>query len=292
MKVLVTGAAGKLGSVTCRVLHERGFDVRATDRRFRPGLPVKLEIADLCDELTAYRLLDGCDALVHLGNYPNVGAGPSYASVLSDNVRMNANYFYAAVDRGVSRIVFASSIQVMIPYDDRQTLPRAIPYLPLDGRAPRNPGRNPYGLSKEAGERLLETLSGATPGLSCTALRFPGLRSEESLALLARAPRPYPRRWASLQELAAHLFFEDGARLVADVLEHRAPGYHQYFPAVFPELGDYPLGELLREEYPDVKLVRPIETLAELIDTSQITTEVGWRPERRLAYELERLPRE
>jgi nucleoside-diphosphate-sugar epimerase len=292
MKVLVTGAAGKLGSVTCRVLAERGFDVRATDRRFRPDLPVKLEIADLCDELTAYRLLDGCDALVHLGNYPNVSAGPSYASTLADNVRMNANYFYAAVDRGLSRIVFASSIQVMIPYDDRQTAPRAIPYLPLDGRAPRNPGRNPYGLSKEAGERLLETSSAVTPGLACTALRFPGLRSEESRELLARAPRPFPRRFANLHEVGAHLFFDDAARLIADVLERQAPGYHQYFPATFPDLGDYPLGDLLREEYPDVKLLRPVHALGDLIDTSQITEEVGWKPEHRLAYELERPPRQ
>ena len=58
-----------------------------------------------------------------------------------------------------------------------------------------------------------------------------------------------------------------------------------------PDLGDYSPGELLREEYPDVKLIRPINALSELIDTSEITAAVGWKPERRIAYELERLPR-
>ena len=37
---------------------------------------------------------------------------------------------------------------------------------------------------------------------------------------------------------------------------------------------------------------RPIDSLSQLIDTSEITAAVGWKPERRVAYELERLPRQ
>ena len=77
MKVLVTGAAGKLGSLTVSALLRRGHEVRATDARYRADLPVRLDVRDLLDEHALYPLLDGMDALVHLANHPNPFAGPS-----------------------------------------------------------------------------------------------------------------------------------------------------------------------------------------------------------------------
>jgi len=110
MRVLVTGAAGKLGSQTVAALARAGHEVRATDMRFRSDLAVPLWPANLLDEHALYPLLEGCEALVHLGNHPNRFAGPSPQRLLAENAAMNANAVYAALDRGVRQIVLASSI--------------------------------------------------------------------------------------------------------------------------------------------------------------------------------------
>ncbi|HEV8245552.1 MAG TPA: NAD(P)-dependent oxidoreductase [Polyangiaceae bacterium] len=286
MKVLVTGAAGKLGSVVCKTLHDKGFDVRATDRRFRADIPVPLELADLTDELVAYRLLQGCEALVHLGNYPSMHSGPTLPTVLADNVRMNTNYFCAAVDLGLPRLVFASSVQVMLPFQWPRPAQHSIAYLPLDGDAPRNPGYNPYALSKESAERLLEVIAASHPKVACTALRFPGLRDTDDLERAKRWKNGFPRRWANFGEGLSHLFLDDAAELVACVLQNQKPGYHQYFPAVSPDFSNGTLADLVREEYGDVPLRKPLAELSSLIDIEAITRALGWKPTRRMNLNL------
>src|SRR6185295_6411773 len=143
MRVLVTGAAGKLGSLAVAALVAAGHEVRATDSRFRSDLAVPLTPLDLRDEHALYPLLDGCDALVHLGNHPNRFAGPSFQRLLAENTSMNANAFAAALDCGVRHIVFASSLQVMFTADGPGAEHHPIPYFPLDASAAANPGLNP-----------------------------------------------------------------------------------------------------------------------------------------------------
>src|SRR5688500_8155792 len=98
MRVLVTGAAGKLGVATVRALVRAGFEVSATDQRFNGELGVPFRMADLREEHALYPLLEGMDALVHLGNHPNRFAGPSPQRILAENTAMNANAFTAALD--------------------------------------------------------------------------------------------------------------------------------------------------------------------------------------------------
>jgi len=123
MKVLVTGGAGRLGAVVCKELLRIGHDVLVTDQRHAAHLPgeVPQRLANLCDSHAVYPLLQGRDAVVHLGNIPNLGLGPSPQEVLSRNVAMNVNVFRAAADLGVRRIVFASSIQTMIRLEEGRT---------------------------------------------------------------------------------------------------------------------------------------------------------------------------
>jgi nucleoside-diphosphate-sugar epimerase len=286
--VLVTGATGKLGTAVCQALLERGYAVRATDRQFVKGFPVRIELGDLCDELFVYRTMEGCSAVMHAGNHPNQFVGLSAPRILSDNVAMNANVFHAAVDHGVESIVFASSVQAMIRRERNVTEPPySIPVLPLDGELPANPGANTYAQSKEFAERMLELIAARQPALSLTAIRYPMLVTawfERRMSSVAQVPL----KWLDLAECTAHLFLEDAGALVADVLARRLPGYRRYFPAQTMDIANYPVEELLANHYADVPRRAPIPDLASLIDISAITRDVGWVPKRRLRIAVER----
>jgi nucleoside-diphosphate-sugar epimerase len=285
--ILVTGATGKLGTAVCRALLERGLAVRATDLKFVADFPVRVELGDLRDELFVYRTVEGCDAVVHLGNHPNALVGLSKQRLLAENLAMNANVFHAAIDLGLRSLVFASSVQAMVRRDPRpEGTPPAIPYLPLDGDVPYNPGLNTYAQSKEFAERMLRLFCESSSQLSATAIRFPMLVTDWLLRRFSLLPR-VPAAWIDFEECTAHLFMEDAGRLVADVVEQRLPGYHQYFPAQMMELHGYPLSRMVAEHYSHAELRQPLESMSSLIDNSAITRELGWAPLRRLSLEVE-----
>ena len=286
-KVLVTGATGKLGQAVCSALLARDVDVRATDLRFSRDVAAKVELGDLRDEHFVYRVMEGCHAVVHLGNYPNAGVGLSAQRLLSENVAMNANVFHAALDFGVDTIIFASSVQATIRRDHPAPGAPRIPYLPLDSELPASPGMNTYGQSKEFAERMLHLAVLANPRLSATAIRFPMLVTEW-LHRRFTQPRTIPVDALDFAECTAHLYMEDAATLVAQVLDKRLPGYHQYFPALMMELRNYPLPELIRERYPDAQLRVPAGALHTLIDIGTLQRELGWAPTRRISLEVER----
>jgi nucleoside-diphosphate-sugar epimerase len=288
MKVLVTGAAGRLGSAVCAHLSEAGFEVKATDYKHREGLKVKLVHADLRDEIAVYSLLEGCDAVAHLGNHPNLLAGPSPQRLLSENTAMNANVFRAAVDIGIRRIVFASSVQAIlkVPNGMRADAPYAIPYLPLDGSVPSNPGSNFYALSKEFGERMLEELSLANADLVATSLRFPVLIGDSWIDRFTGGGKPTARSSFNFGEVLGYLMFSDAADLVRATLEKQQPGNHRYYPAQTLEVRGVSVPDLIREFYPTVPLRRPIEQIDALVDLSAITEALGWTPKHRAVVEF------
>lgn len=109
--VLVTGAAGLVGSHTCRELARRGWKVRAlvrsptkADRRLA-GIAVDLALGDLRSSDTVRAAVDGVDAVVHLAAIAIEKRGESYEDV-------NAAATIALVDAsrraGVRRFVHLS----------------------------------------------------------------------------------------------------------------------------------------------------------------------------------------
>jgi nucleoside-diphosphate-sugar epimerase len=280
MLVLVTGASGLLGRAVCAALESRGISIRGVDRRFHSDVAAHLELADVRDELSVYRLLDGCDAVVHLANHPNPYMPLSAQTLLSENVSMNANVFFAAADLGIKRVVFASSIQVTFARENRLTPrdPPGVPYLPADGNVPPNPGRNPYALSKEMGERMLELMARADAEIACTSLRFPMLMSTDWFERVRE--RGYRRPTGlSMHDFLAYLPVTDAGRLVALVLERQEPGYHRYFPAQSMQVKGASVGDVIAEHYPDAEIRAPLEKIESLIDLSALEAELGWQPE-------------
>jgi nucleoside-diphosphate-sugar epimerase len=281
MTVLVTGAAGNLGSATCEQLIKAGIEVRATDQMTRKSLPYRVIVANLLSRESCYSLLEGCDAVVHLGNRPNERAGTAQ-QIFGENGTMNVNVFQAALELGVKKVVYASSIQAIIgsrKFGQAVEKPSCHGYLPADGDTPACAG-NHYSASKVAGETLLKYYAEHQELGSGTAIRFPGMVKPEWFDWMKRH-MDVEKSWRDeyIDEVFAFLTFADAGRLVAAVLKAELPGYRCYLPAYPAVRVSMSEKELIARYFPTVALKKPAEEMQGLVDISQITRETGWIPE-------------
>jgi len=271
MKVTVTGAGGFLGAAVTRQLCEAGYTVVATDKFARTDLPTPVRVVDLLNRESCYHVLEGVEAVVHLGNHKGMHRGDPQL-VFNENGTMNMNVFQAAAELKVAKVIFASSIQVMCSQraaEDRQAL---LPYLPLDSEAPPCPD-NPYSLSKLVGETMLAYFADRW-GMQTVALRFPALVDD---ALLDRCQKAgsFP---AGSHEAFAYLHVKDAGNLVAAMLKADLPGFRVYFPAARSHGSVRPVAEVIRQYYANVPLRKPLEEIDFLVDISAIERETGWTP--------------
>ena len=140
-RVLVTGAAGALGKVLRQHLHGKHQAVRYSDigpmDAARPG--EECVVADLGDAGAVDRLLEGVDAVVHLGGHSTEGPWPV---IMHANIVGLVNLYEAARKAATKRILFASSNHAVGFQRRRPT---------TDHHTPARPDTR-YGLAKAFGE--------------------------------------------------------------------------------------------------------------------------------------------
>ncbi|MFD7495763.1 NAD-dependent epimerase/dehydratase family protein [Streptomyces sp. NPDC059832] len=144
--VLLTGAAGGLGTLMRGLLPAYGYELRLFDVVPVEGEPDAIT-ADLGDREALREAVRGVDAIIHLAG---ISLEASFDKILRANIEGTYNLYEAARDEGVRRIVFASSNHV-VGYTPRP-LP-GDPLIPIG--APRRPDTF-YGLSKSFGEDLAQ----------------------------------------------------------------------------------------------------------------------------------------
>ena len=98
MKILVTGAAGRLGSCVCRLLADSNVEFLAVDKFSNDQVDYPIKIADLLDWKTCNDLLEGVDVLMHFANLANWDSGTP-EQVYTENAQMNMNLFQSAARR-------------------------------------------------------------------------------------------------------------------------------------------------------------------------------------------------
>ena len=109
--VLVTGAAGMVGTHTCRELSKNGWQVRALIRDPAKAamalgqLPVEFRVGDVRDATTLRSSLSGCGAVIHLAAIAIEKKGESYRE---SNTAATERIISAARGENVHRIIFMS----------------------------------------------------------------------------------------------------------------------------------------------------------------------------------------
>jgi UDP-glucose 4-epimerase len=168
LKILVTGAAGYIGSIVAEQLIEEGHQVVALDslkngHRAAVHPQAQFVQGDLLDAAWCKRLLavTRVDAVVHLAAEALIDVSMRDPGLFFQvNVTGGLNLLDAVVGAGVKRLVFSSTAAV---YGE----PRRVPITEEDPREPVNP----YGESKLAFERILDWYRRAH-GLNYVTLRY------------------------------------------------------------------------------------------------------------------------
>ncbi|SDU63473.1 NAD-dependent epimerase/dehydratase family protein [Jiangella alkaliphila] len=153
MRVLVTGAAGRVGSTLAQQLVQSGHDVRGTvqpdGRQPHPALAARIEVVEaaMTDARALRRAVADTEVVVHLAARIVVGGRPA-DELLDVNVGGTLRLLEASVAGGsrVRRFVFASTDNVYGP-----ATPASGPYTE---ESPQRPG-DYYGTSKVLAEQLV-----------------------------------------------------------------------------------------------------------------------------------------
>lgn len=142
-RLLLTGAAGNLGRQLRGALAEWADIVRVSDIASlgEAAAHEETQVVDLADRPAVMHLVEGVDAIVHLGG---ISVDAPFDDLVGANITGTYNIYEAARRHGVKRIVFASSNH-------------AIGFHPvtevLDADAPQRPD-SLYGVTKCFGEAL------------------------------------------------------------------------------------------------------------------------------------------
>jgi len=168
MRVLVTGGAGYIGSVTTEVLLAQGHDVAVVDNLssgheqavpsaasfIRADLQVYAEIKAAFDQVRP-------DAVLHFAGFIQVGESMrDPIKYLGDNVAMGLSLLRATIESKVQRFILSSTANL---FDKPKR-------VPIDEDVEIIPG-SPYGESKLYLERSLAWLA-TTHGLNSACLRY------------------------------------------------------------------------------------------------------------------------
>lgn len=168
MKVLVTGGAGYIGSITVERLIKHGASVVVFDNLYQgheaavhpEATFVRGDLADKAsiDETLAYHKPDG---IMHFASYTLVGESWEKPFLyLRDNIVNGLNLLESAVEHGVRRFILSSTANL---FDDPES-------MPIHENERIVPG-SPYGESKNIMERYLHWMD-RVYGLRYACLRY------------------------------------------------------------------------------------------------------------------------
>lgn len=165
MNILVTGAGGFVGSHLARHLQQQGHAVFGIVRSKHPTTPEKLPGVEILEydleTITAFKR--NFDVLIHCAaEIPALCLDSDY--LFEKNVNINKKTFEAALNAGVSKFIFCSSMSAFGKISVHEVNPSTPVCEPED-----------YGKSKLVGETILEEIVTMSGDICAVSLRLPGV---------------------------------------------------------------------------------------------------------------------
>jgi nucleoside-diphosphate-sugar epimerase len=276
-RVLVTGAAGRIGSVTTRHLSELGALVTALTIVEDPELKAdRVVVGDTRSEADVAAALEDVDLVVHLAALAHPSAGTPY-DVYSTNVVSTFNVLAQAGALGVKRAVVASSINAYgVPFNPHDIRPA---YYPLDEKIPSDVA-DWYSLSKQNDENTCR-MAWRRWGIDVVSFRFPHVNTAEVLHRLADGHAENPR--AGVREGWSYLDVRDAAYAIELGLTASLSGSHTFFVAANTTNAPYETEALLDAFAPGVPRLRRFAGREVPMDLTAVRTVLGFQAQ----YELD-----
>jgi len=279
MKIVVTGAHGKVGRAATKALLEAGHEVLATDLS-RPGFERREEgsaryvMADLTDAGEAFAVIRGADAVVHAAAIPEPTGNPPQV-VFRTNLMASFNVLEAAIRFGVGRFVNISSETVPgFFFPERDFLPD---YAPVDELHPIRP-QDPYALSKYFAEQLMDAAVQRSD-IKCISLRpswvqYEGNYEQNLGPQIRDAAVLSPNLWSYIDAY-------DLADAIVLATESDIPGHQVFYIASPDNVGGHDFAAVLKKYYGDQIELRPLEQAdASGISSRKAMDLLGWSPKR------------
>jgi nucleoside-diphosphate-sugar epimerase len=200
MKLIVTGAKGRIGARVIAYARQHGIDAFGVDNVGTGARGSSYLSADLTDLGNCYAALHGGDAVINLAAIPDSEMFPSGQTFMT-NTAITYNVYLAAMHLGIKRVIFASSVQV----NHTVSKPIHYRYFPIDEEHPVDP-QSDYALSKYVGEVIGANFA-KVYGMQCVSLRFTDVVTQERWA---GYPRETPPEWG--MPLPHYVHIDDCAR--------------------------------------------------------------------------------
>jgi nucleoside-diphosphate-sugar epimerase len=288
--VLVTGAAGGIGSAVTRYFRELGIAVTGLSNVERDDLEVeRFALGDAADdELVAQLLRDhpglpAVDAVVHMAALPHRDTDTPLA-VYRTNVVTTFNVLTKAAEAGIERAVIASSVNASgLPLNNHDVRPA---YYPIDVHLPADVA-DWYSLSKVSDE-LTAAMVSRRWGTTVVALRFPFTKAADQIEAYSRIVTEDPELGVS--DGWAYIHPRDAARASLASLAADISGLHVLHVAARDTTVPYLTSDLLDRYAPGVPRRRAFagrETALDLTDARRV---LGFEAEYALDLEPRPLP--
>jgi nucleoside-diphosphate-sugar epimerase len=250
-RVLVTGAAGRIGRAVLAALRTEDIDVTALVLQDPGDLDVAAVVVGSAADPDVVRLaLRGCDGVIHLAAIP-VPYGGTPLQVFGGNVSATFVVLDEAGRAGIGHAVIAGSYSATgLPFAQRLLHPA---YVPVDMDLPPQV-EDCYALSKQVDE-LTARMAHRAYGLNVVVLRYPyvggfGDRLPKHAALVERELE------IGARDMWSYLESRDAAR--AAVLGLGVDGFHAFYVAAPQTLSPYGTEELLDRFHPHAERRTPL----------------------------------
>lgn len=271
MKIVLTGASGRIGHRIAEIALDRGHSLVCIDQAPAPPALQRRGVDFVQADMADYGVLSAnfadCEALIHMAAIPGPGRHPDHV-VHNSNVVGSYNALRAAAENGIQRVCQASSVNAIGHTYSRHA---RYDFFPID-ETHSNYSEEPYSLSKWICEQQADAFVRRYETMSIASMRFHFTTPDRSAAVKAFPldhPRPESHLWAW-----THLDAAADACLRSVTVPFAG---HEVFFIVAPEtVVTASSRDLAAQHFPDVPIVAEMAGNASFFSSAKAERILGW----------------